>query len=106
MFYEDGTNFEDDEDEEDEPEEFTESERIVSPLGVIKYSVYYDGEWVEYYEDPKWNYIYDEADSAIPCPNCGEDLRYHKKWCCCPNCDSQFSDKEITEYAGPWHLLS
>lgn len=64
----------------------------------------YEDDEMEEYQDPGWDYVYDENGNSISCPNCdAEELRFHNGQCCCIECDSTFTDQEIEDYAGPWH---
>ena len=57
----------------------------------------------EEYDDPGWDFVYTEDGDTVSCPNCGaEELRYDGCCCHCLECDSEFSDQEIEDYAGPW----
>ena len=72
--------------------------------GVTRFFVTKDGEEYEGFEDPGWEGVYDEDGFSVACPSCGADnLRYHNGQCCCIQCMSEFSDQDITDYAGPWH---
>lgn len=58
---------------------------------------------LEEYVDPGYDYVYDEDGNSVSCPCCGaEELRYNNG-CCCIECESEFTDQEIEDYAGPWH---
>ena len=93
-----------DDDGDFEPAAGSESVEI-SDLGVEKHSLYLDGEWVTSWNDPGWDTVYDGDDMAIDCPECGADvLHYHNGQGCCITCDATFSDEEIEEMAGSWHL--
>ena len=46
-----------------------------------------------------------EYGNSVSCPNCNaEELRHNGVSCICIECDSTFSDQEIEDYAGPWHV--
>ncbi len=88
-----------------EPED-GEMETYISDLGIEKHRIYDEilG-WSESYADPMWEYIYTSDGNTVCCPNCGEDdLRYHNGRGCCLECDSTFSDDEISDYIDEeWH---
>lgn len=87
---------------EDEPEEGEEMTEL-SDLGVELNYEYRDGEWVMVgYENPSWEYLYDEDGDTIQCPSCGDELRYHDGQCCCISCDRVFDDDEIEDIADEW----
>ena len=88
--------------EDDEPEEGTETSSI-DEWGIKRFSVYHNGEWQDGYKDPGWDYVYDESDSTVLCPNCSGELRFHNGKCCCIECMSVFSKEEIDDCAGPWY---
>ena len=55
--------------------------------------------------DPGYDYVYDEYGNSVSCPFCNaEELRHNGVSCICIECDSTFSDQEIEDYAGPWHV--
>ena len=92
----------------EEYEEPEEGEEITTTdeWGIVRHSIYLGGEWNEGYDDPGWDYVYDEDGNSVSCPNygCGaEELRYHNGQCCCIECMNTFTDEEIEDYAGPWH---
>ena len=77
----------------------------VSPLGITKHRLCTedDDERVEIYEDPGWEYVYNEYEDSVSCPVCGNsELRYHNGQCCCIECDSIFTDQEIDDWADEW----
>lgn len=88
------------------PEEMHESEHWTDPLGIERYMSYDGNRAVDHFVDPGWPYIYDEDDTFISCPSCGEyELRYSEAHgICCAACGSQFADREIEDWASPWHL--
>ena len=84
----------------EEGDEFTQT----SELGIEKHYVFSNGEWGEVYEDPGWEYVYDDEGSCVHCPFCGSELRYNNGQGCCPDCDSTFTDEDLTrETGGEWH---
>ncbi len=95
-------DYEDECDEDEDFKEGKESEYYFSDFGVEKDPIVIGGEWVPQFEDPDWVYVYDENESSVTCPSCGDELRYHNGECCCINCDCAFTDDEIYDYAGPW----
>ena len=51
-----------------------------------------DEEWEEF-EDPGYDYVYDEDGSCVSCPCCGApELRHNGITCICIECESTFSD--------------
>ena len=71
--------------------------------GVTRYSLDENDEESEGYTSPNWDYVFDESNDEVICPNCkADDLRYHEGECRCISCRSTFTDQEITDYAGPW----
>ena len=88
-----------------EPED-REVETFISDLGIVKHRVYDEiSGWLEGYTDPGWEHIFTDEGDTVCCPCCGEDdLRYHNGKACCLECDSTFSDDEITDYINEeWH---
>ena len=81
-------------------EEYSYTDRF----GIERYVTQDDEEETEIFDDPGWDYVYDEYGWSVSCPDCGEpELRYHNGRCCCLRCETTFSDSEIEAYAGPWH---
>lgn len=65
----------------------------------------FDDEELEEVEDPGWDYVYDEYGNSVSCPFCGApELRHNEEGCCCIECGSTFTDQEIEDHAGPWHV--
>lgn len=97
--FEEPVEREDDEPEEDQTVEWTDE------WGIKRFSVYQLGDWLDGYVDPRWEHVYDENGRNVPCPSCdAEELRYHNGHCCCIDCYQIFSDQEIEDFAGPWHI--
>lgn len=76
---------------------FDEGATWTDDWGIIWHS---DGE-SEAPSDPGWDFIFDDSDDDVFCPECRKlQLYYHQGEGRCIVCHATFTDQEITDWAG------